>query len=105
MKDAIFISQLFTLLLLPGDLKGIVESKPTAAQAASCFLDSIIKPAVESSNNRPFEILLSELEKSEYMHLKSLAQDITKEIHKAARQELLSGKNIIIIIILILDML
>ena len=92
MKDAMFLSRLVTLLLLPGDLKEKVESKPTATEAASCFLDSIIKPAVESSNNEPFNILLSELEKSDYINLTKLAQDIKKEIHRAAGQELLSGK-------------
>ena len=92
MKDAIFISHLVTLVLLPDDLKETVESKSTTAQAASCFLDNMIKPAIESGNNEPFEILLSELEKSENIHLKKLAQDIRKEIHKASTQEPITGK-------------
>ena len=92
MKDVIFRAHLMKLKLLPGNLKGTVESKPTEADAASCFLDSMIKPAVETGNNEPFEILLSQLEKSENIHLKKLAQDIRKEIHEAASQELLTGK-------------
>ena len=92
MKDAIFISHLVTLVLLPDDLKETVESKSTTAQAASCFLDNMIKPAIESGNNEPFEILLSELEKSVNIHLKKLAQDIRKEIHKASTQEPITGK-------------
>ena len=92
MKDAIFRAHLMKLKLLPDNLKGMVESKPTEADAASCFLDNMIKPAVETGNNEPFEILLSQLEKSENIHLKKLAQDIRKEIHKAASQEPLTGK-------------
>ena len=92
MKDAIFISHLVTLELLPDDLKETVESKSTTAQAASCFLDKMIEPAIESGNNKPFEILLSGLEKSGNIHLKGLAQDIRKEIHKASTQELVTGK-------------
>ena len=92
MKDVIFRAHLMKLKLLPDDLKGTVESKPTAAEAAGCFLDNMIKPAVESGNNEPFEILLSQLEDSENIHLRKLAQDIRKEIHTAARQEPLTGK-------------
>ena len=80
------------LKLLPDDLKGTVESKSTAAEAAGCFLDNMIKPAVETGNNEPFEILLLQLEKSENIHLKKLAQDIREEIYKAASQEPLTGK-------------
>lgn len=93
MKDAIFRSHLVTLALLPDDLKEIVESKPTAAEAATCFLDNMIKPAIESGNNEPFEILLSELKKSENIHLRKLAQDIREEVHKASTQEPLTGKT------------
>ena len=92
MKDVIFRAHLMKMKLLPDDLKGTVESKSTTAEAAGCFLDNMIKPAVETGNNEPFEILLSQLEKSENIHLKKLAQDIRKEIYKAASQEPHTGK-------------
>ena len=57
MQDAIFISQL--VKLLPSDLKGKVESKSTPAEAASSFLDYMIKPAVEFGNKEPFEFFIN----------------------------------------------
>ena len=85
MKDVKFIAHL--VKLLPGDLKGKVESKSTAAEAASCFLDNMIKPAVESGDNEPFEILLSELEKSDYISLNNLAERIRNKIYEALKAE------------------
>lgn len=90
MKDVIFIAHL--VKLLPGDLKEKVESKSTTAEAASCFLDNVIKPAVESGDNEPFEILLSELEKSDYINLNNLAKDIRNDIHKALKAESSTGR-------------
>ena len=91
MKDVIFIAHL--VKLLPGDLKGKVESKSTAAEAASYFLDNMIKPAVESGDNEPFEILLSELENSDYISLNNLAKGIRNEIHKALKAEPPTGRT------------
>ena len=90
MQDAIFISQL--VKLLPSDLKGKVESKSTPAEAASCFLDYMIKPAVESGSKEPFEILLSIMEKSGNINLRILSQSIKREIHSLPRKEPVIGK-------------
>lgn len=90
MKDATFRANLVTLL--HGDLKEKVQSKSTTAEAASCFLDNIIQPAIESGDNEPFEILLSKLENSEFINLKNLAQDIRKDIYKASKEEPPTGK-------------
>ena len=90
MKDAIFKSNLVTLL--PDDLKGKVESKPTAAEAATCFLDNMIKPAVESGHNEVFDFLLITMERSDNINLNHLAQNIRKEIKKAPRNKPVTGK-------------
>ena len=90
MKDAIFKSHL--VRLLPDDLKETVESKSTAAEAASCFLDNMIKPAVEFSNSAPFEILLAKMEESENINLNTLAQNIRKEIQCLQRKKPIVGK-------------
>ena len=90
MKDAIFRSRLVGLL--PDDLKETVESKSTAAEAASCFLDNMIKPAVEFGNNAPFEILLAKMEKSENINLNTLAQNIKEEIQSLPRKKPIVGK-------------
>ena len=90
MKDAKFISHLVGLL--PDDLKEKVESKSTAAEAASCFLDNMIEPAVEFGSNAPFEILLAKMEESENIILKTLAQNIKKEIQSLPRKKPIVGK-------------
>ena len=78
MKDAIFVSYLIGLL--PGDLKGEVESKATKAKAATCFLDNGIKPALESGEIEPFNILLLAMEALDSIPLKNLAHKIKYEI-------------------------
>ena len=90
MQDAIFISQL--VKLLPSDLKGKVASKSTPAEAASCFLDYMIKPAVESGSKESFEILLLIMEKSGNINLRTLSQSIKREIHSLPRKEPVVGK-------------
>ena len=91
MKDAVFLSKLVSLL--PGDLKGKVESKSTTAEAASWFLDNMIKPAVDCGNNETFNVLLKEMEKSDNINLRNLAQNIRKELQKTLRDEHITGKN------------
>ena len=81
MKDAIFLSHL--IKLLPGDLKEKVQTEKTRAQAATCFLDNMIKPAVESGNMEPFDILLLTMETSDNIHLKKLAQSIKQDLEKS----------------------
>lgn len=96
MKDAIFVSHL--VKLLPGDRKEEVESKPTAAAAAACFLDKEIKPAVESGENESFDIMLSVMIGYGSIHLQNLAKQIKQEIEKKYTQRRGStGKNIKVI--------
>ena len=44
MNDAIFIAQLFSCNLFPGNLMEEVHAKPTAAEKTAHFLDYGIKP-------------------------------------------------------------
>ena len=77
MKDPIFVSHL--IKLLPGNLKEKVESKPTPAEAAACFLDNGITPAVEIGEDGIFNILLSVMEMYD-IHLRQLAKKIKDKI-------------------------
>ena len=74
MKDDIFVAHL--IKLLPGDLKHKVgsESKLTPAEAAKCFLDNAIGPAVEIGDNEPFTILLTKMEASNSILLGNIAK-------------------------------
>ena len=80
MKDPIFAASL--VQLLPGNLKDQVHSKPTEAEAATCFLDNGITPALECGENEPFNILLSVMESFGSIPLRMLAQEIKKEIQE-----------------------
>ena len=91
MKDAIFVSHLVTLL--PGNLKEKVESKPTQAEAAACFLDNGITPAVETGEDESFRILLSVMEVFGSIHLQCLAQKIEQKIQKKLQNQPLAGEN------------
>ena len=64
MKDATFVSKLYSKELIPGDLKHKIytESNLIQREAATCFFDNAIKPTMNTRYNEPFSILLSEME-------------------------------------------
>ena len=47
MDDTIFIAELYSCGLLPGDSKAVIESKSTSVAKASYFLDHVIHRGVE----------------------------------------------------------
>ena len=77
-NDPIFNSHLIKVFC--GDLKGMVESQPTRAKAATWFLDNAIGPTVKCGEQEPFNVLLSVMEKFGGIHLKKLAEKIKKEV-------------------------
>ena len=70
MKDATFVSKLYSKELILDDLKHKIdtESNLTQREVATCFLDNAIKPAINTRYNEPFSILLSEMESLIYMY-------------------------------------
>ena len=78
MKDAIFVAKL--IRLLSGDLNNQVKSKPTPAEAATFFLDSVISPALDVDDKEPLNILLSVMETFNNIQLNNLALKIKKDI-------------------------
>ena len=85
MKDAIFMSRL--VKLLPGDLKEKVESKPTTAEAASCFLDNEIKRALEIGDSKPFMLLISAMENFDSIHLRKLSEQMRSDMDILVRYD------------------
>ena len=79
MDDVIFVAELFSRDLLPGDHYDQVESKPTRAHKAVYFLNHVIKPAI-SIDARSFNVLLDVMEDSEYCNVKEFAQQIKSEL-------------------------
>ena len=77
MDDAVFIAELFSNDLLPGDLKNQLKlMHRTSADKAVLFLDSVIESSVTSDGGSSFDKLLNVMEDSEYPHVKQLAKQI-----------------------------
>ena len=91
MKDAIFVSHL--VQLLPGDLKEKVQSKPTQAEAATYFLDNVIKPAIDCGDNESLDTLVSAMQSFGSNPLRQLAQKIKEEFQKAEGSSFKAGEK------------
>ena len=83
MSDVLFITELSTNNLLPGNMQATVTSLSTPADKSSHFLSNIIKPALDSGFTDGFDKLLNIMEASEYLHLQVLAAEIKAEIASA----------------------
>ena len=83
MNDTLFIASLYSNNLLPGDMKDVIESISTKAQKATKFLDSIIKPTIESNDGTRFGVLLEVMKDSEDYNIRKLADTILCTINKA----------------------
>ena len=75
MDDPIFVAELFSHDLLPGDHYDQVESQSTRADKAVYFLNHAIKPAMVTDAGS-FDELLNVMEDSEFCNVKELAQQI-----------------------------
>jgi len=82
MDDAIFIAELFSAKLLPGDVKDQVKAMSTQADKATHFLDHVIQPSVTSSVGGHFNDLIKVMEDSEYDSVKELAEMIRCKLMK-----------------------
>ena len=75
MSDVIFMAELYSAGLLPGNLKEEVEAKPTTAGRADYFLQHGLK-----NNTDSFNKLLAVMERHNSDHLRKLAEKIHREI-------------------------
>ena len=88
MNDAIFIAELYSHDLLPGDLKNQLNlSDKTPAVKATIFLDSVIEPSVISDIGSSFDKLLNVMEDSEYQGVKELAEQIRTSVRKRSNSD------------------
>ena len=75
--DTVFIAELFSNNLLPGDLKNQLKLlHRTSRDKAAFFLDSAIEPSVTSDGGSSFDKLLNVMNDSEYQHVKEFAKQI-----------------------------
>ena len=82
MDDPIFVAELFSHDLLPGDHYDKVKSLATRADKATHFLDSVIRPAINDVDS--FNELLNVMEDSEYSNVKELAQQIRSKLKEGS---------------------
>ena len=85
MDDAMFIAELFSNDLLPGDVKNQLKLlHRTSVDKASLFLDSVIEPSVTSDGGSGFDKLLNIMKDSEYPHMKELAKQIRASLQETS---------------------
>ena len=79
MDDAVFVGNLFSNNLLPGDIKSNILAKQTRAEKVSYFLDNVVYPAflVNETSNNQLNKLLKLMTESDYDTVKLLAAKIT----------------------------
>ena len=92
MDDALFIAELFSANLLPGNIKNQVKSMNTKADKATHFLDHVIQPSVASGVGKSFDDLIEIMADSEYDGVKELAKLIRCRLKEAAESSETSGK-------------
>ena len=76
MEDNFFIAELFKRNLLPHNLKAVIDSLCTRADKVTKFLDNVITPSTENSNNVNFNELLQVMMTSNDNAVKQLAKEI-----------------------------
>jgi len=82
MDDARFLSKLFSVDLLPGNISDQVKSLNTRADKATHLLDHVIRPSVSIGVGRSFDDLIKVMENSEYDSVKGLAELIRGKLRK-----------------------
>jgi len=79
MDDPIFVAELFSHDLLPGDHYDQVESRSTRADKAVYLLNHVIKPSLITDDGS-FNELLNIMEDSEFPNAKKLTQQIRSKL-------------------------
>ena len=76
MDDELFMAELHTNELLPGNLKNELKSLSTSAQKATKFLDQVIQPSITNNGNRILNTLLTVMRSSDNNVVIQLADNI-----------------------------
>ena len=82
MEDNFFIAELLKRNLLPHNLKAVIDSLSTRADKVNKFLDSVIRPSAENSNNSNFNVLLQVMMASNDNAVKQLAEAIISMLNQ-----------------------
>ena len=79
MDDVIFVATLYSSGVLPGKLKSLLWSEPTAPAKASLFLDKVIGPSVSIGDSERLYMLLDCMEEHESKEVQDLAKKIKSQ--------------------------
>jgi len=82
MKDAVFVANLYSNDLLPGNMKATIKSIPTASERTAELLDSVIKPTIDSNNGTRLGVLLEVMKDSGDGNLQILADTILSSLRQ-----------------------
>ena len=84
MNDAIFIADLYSCDLLPGDLRDQLNlPHRTSADKATLFLNNVIEPSVTSGVGSSFDKLLIVMEDCDHESVKELAKLIRTSLRSS----------------------
>ena len=84
MNDAIFVAELYSCDLLPGDLRDQLNlPHRTSADKATLFLNNVIEPSVTSGVGSSFEKLLTIMEDCDHESVKELAKLIKTSLRSS----------------------
>ena len=79
MNDAIFVAELYSRDLLPGDLRDQLNlPHRTSADKATLFLNNVIEPSVTSGVGSSFDKFLTVMEDCDHESVKELAKLIRR---------------------------
>ena len=82
MNDATFMAKLTGRGLLPGDASEQIKAQKTKAEMAQYFLNTFIKPSINSDDTEDFETLITIMEECDFKILKRLAADMRSKLGK-----------------------
>ena len=98
MNDQIFMEELFTNGLLPGNLRNELQSLDTSAQKATKFLEDVIKPAVTNNGDNILNTLLTIMRNSDKDNVIQLAEHIHSMINPTLSSSSKAGNYILSIV-------
>ena len=85
MNDALFLEELKSQSLLPGDLNEEIQARNTTAKKSAYFLDNVIDRSLSINNFEFLYKLLIVMSDEKYIKndlLKQLSTEIQEELHK-----------------------
>lgn len=87
MDDTLFTAALSTHNLLPSNTSNTIGALPTVADKASCFLNTVIKRALDIDDSSSFDNLLNVMERCGFEHIVNLASAMKSEISETSSTE------------------